>query len=146
MSVCTFIAADYELEEHFPSQEYPVSINIDKGIIDDGNADDNYYLNYFRDVDLYTDKKYGVYLEWNYTENRAKNIIEYIKDALENTDIVELWHVWLMDVFEYENRPIIHKYEISINDLKPEDILKLENSKIWNDINRPTYYCLIIKK
>lgn len=41
-----------------------------------------FFIN-FKDVDLYTDKEYGVYLEWDYTEGRAKQIINYIKNVLE---------------------------------------------------------------
>ena len=44
MSVCTFIAADIPLQEMKPSKEYSVLIDIDKGIIEDGGADDNFCL------------------------------------------------------------------------------------------------------
>ena len=44
MSVCIFLAADIPLQEVAPSKEYPIHIDIDKGTIDDGGADDNYYL------------------------------------------------------------------------------------------------------
>ena len=38
MSVCTFIASNSLLMEFKPSQNYPLEINIDKGIINDGGA------------------------------------------------------------------------------------------------------------
>jgi len=38
-------------------------------------AADNYFLSTFEDVKAYTDKKYAVCLEWNYTEDRAKRIV-----------------------------------------------------------------------
>ena len=82
MSACRFIASDIALPEFAPSQDYPIHINLDEGTIYDGGADDNYFLNTFADVKDYTDKNYGVYLEWDYTEGRAKQIIEYIKAAL----------------------------------------------------------------
>ena len=44
MSVCKFIAADIPLPEVKPPKEYPVHIDIDKGIIEDGGADDNKQL------------------------------------------------------------------------------------------------------
>ena len=44
MSVCTFIASDYPLQEAAPGQEYPFEINIDTGTIYDGGMDDNYFL------------------------------------------------------------------------------------------------------
>lgn len=147
MSVCTFIASNSPLPSVSPSKEYPVSINIDTGVIDDGGADDNFYLNEFQDVDLYSDKKYGVYLEWNYTDARAENIINYLKESLKNDDFVELWHVWLMDYYEYEDRPIIYHSSISIDDLTTQDIKEFDNEKIWNNKdypNRPSFYCLTI--
>ena len=76
MSVCTFIASDYPLQEAAPEQEYPIEINIDTGTIYDGGMDDNYFLFSFPDVSDYTNKKYGVYLEWNYTDGRAERILE----------------------------------------------------------------------
>ena len=36
MSVCKFIASDVSLQEMSPSKDYPVHIDIDNGIIDDG--------------------------------------------------------------------------------------------------------------
>ena len=63
MSVCTFFAADCPLKEVAPHMDYPVHIDVDRGIIDDGGADDNYFLNEFQDVSSYKDKKYGVRLE-----------------------------------------------------------------------------------
>ena len=44
MSVCTFIAADIPLQEAAPSKMYPVHIDLDKGTIEDGGADDNFFL------------------------------------------------------------------------------------------------------
>ena len=97
MSACRFIASDIALPEFAPSQDYPIHINLDEGTIYDGGADDNYFLNTFTDVKDYTDKSYGVCLEWDYTDGRAKQIIEYIKNALQKSEVVEFWHVWLMD-------------------------------------------------
>lgn len=70
MSVCTFIASDSPLREVAPEKEYPLEINLDDGTIYDGGADDNYFLLPFNDLLDYTDKKYGVYLEWDYTDGR----------------------------------------------------------------------------
>ena len=79
MSSCTFIASDRPLHEVRPSKEYPHIYNIDKGMLYDGGADDNFFLFTFEDVQSYTDKKYAVCLEWDYTDGRAKKILEYIK-------------------------------------------------------------------
>ena len=151
MSVCKFIAADIPLQEVRPSKDYPIHIDLDKGIIDDGGADDNFFLLPFPDVQDYTDKKYGVCLEWRYTDGRVEQILKYIRAALEKTELVELWHVWLMDYYEYEESPVIHKRKISITDMTIKDIYELDNADIWNCPDkhipsRPSFYCLKITR
>lgn len=148
MSVCTFIASDCPLKEVVPEKEYPLHINIDEGSIDDGGADDNYFLYTFPDVSSYTDKKYGVCLEWHYTEGRAKQILEYIKAALDHSEVVELWHVWLMDYYEYDERPIIRKQKLSFEELTVSEIQELDDAAIWNNpnCNRPSFYCLQVRR
>lgn len=149
MSVCKFIAADIPLQEVEPSKEYPVHIDLDKGIIDDGGADDNFFLLPFPDVQDYTDKKYGVCLEWNYTDGRAVQILKYLREVLKKTELVELWHVWLMDYYEYKDSPVIHKRTISIEEMTIRDIYELDKADIWNSPDkhipsRPSFYCLKI--
>lgn len=151
MSVCKFIASDMPLPEFAPSQEYPLHINIDEGTIYDGGADDNYFLTTFANVENYTEKKYAVSLEWNYTDGRAKQIIEYIKAALQKSESIEFWHVWLTDYFEFEDRPFIHKKTVSICELTTEAIEEIDNAAIWNTPDkmypqRPSFYCLTITR
>ena len=151
MSVCTFIAADIPLQEVAPSKEYPIHIDIDKGTIDDGGADDNYYLFSFRDVQDYTDKKYGVYLEWNYTDGRAEQILDYMRNVLKEVEQIEFWKVWLMDYYEYEDSPVIHKRMISIEEMTIQDMKEIDNADIWNKpdkylLGRPSFYRLIITR
>ena len=151
MSVCTFIAADIPLQEVAPSKEYPIHIDIDKGTIDDGGADDNYYLFSFRDVQDYTDKKYGVYLEWNYTDGRAEQILDYMRNVLKEVEQIEFWKVWLMDYYEYEDSPVIHKRMISIEEMTIQDMKEIDNADIWNKPDkylpsRPSFYRLIITR
>ncbi len=153
MSVCTFIASDFPLTEVTPSRDYPCEIRIDDGImtINDGDADDNYFLKIFADVANYTDKKYGVCLDWNYTKGRAKQIIEYIKTALREVGAIEFWHVWLMDYYEFEDRPFIHRETISIDELTAEHIKEIDDAEIWNTPDkmypdRPSFYCLTVTR
>ena len=152
MSECTFIASDYPLIEVEPSEDYPLDINFDDGMIYDGGTDDNYYLSIFTDVEDYTEKRNAVYLEWSYTEGRAKQIIEYIKDALQNTDPIELWHVWLMgSCYEFEDSPVIHRRTIFISELTTKHIKDIDNANIWNSPdkmfpNRPSFYCIETKR
>lgn len=145
MSVCTFIASDHPLPPHSPSRDYPLEINLDLGTVCDGEAEDNFFLHIFEEVQDYSDKKYGVWLEWNYTDGRAVQIIKYIKDALQHTDCVELWHVWLSTYCEYEDSPVIHGRTVSINELTKNHIKELDSAEIWNTPdktypNRPSFY------
>ena len=151
MSVCTFIAADIPLQEVAPSKDYPIHIDVDRGIIDDGGADDNFFLFSFPDVQDYTNKKYGVYLEWYYTDGRAEQILNYMRDALKEAESIELWRVWLMDYYEYEDTPVIHKWTISIKGMTIQDIKEIDNADIWNKPDkqlpsRPSFYRLIITR
>lgn len=152
MSVCTFLASDFPLAEFKPSQEYPFHADVDSGTIYDGNADDNFFLQTFNNVQFYTDKKYGVYLDWAYyTDGRARKILDYIKNVLEQTDDVELWHVWLTDYYEYDDRPIIQKRNISFREITVNDIKELDSQSVLNyadkrNPNRPTFYCLKITR
>lgn len=146
MSVCTFLASDYPLPAAAPSQEYPLEVNIDTGTVFDGGADDNYFLLPFPSVSAYTGKQYGVCLEWRPTQGRAARILEYIREILTHTETVEFWHVWRMDYWEHEDRPVFHRYTASIQELTPEDLRELDETEIWNnpDKNRPSFYCLTV--
>lgn len=147
MSTCIFIAANSPLPEVMPSQDYPLHINLDTGIISDGGADDNYSLLPFDEVDLYCNKKYGVYLELpQFTDGRARKIMEHIRLALQQDDSVEIWNVWLLGYWEYENRPYIRKRTIRMEELAAEDIEEIIDAENWGnkDKNRPSFYCLEI--
>lgn len=155
MSVCTFIASDFPLKEVAPVRDYPLEINLDDGEMYDGDADDNYSLLPFTDVWEYTGKKYGVHLEWNYcTEGRAKQLTEYLKNALRNADSVELWRVWLgvSDEFDdFEDSPVIHRQTIFIDELTVKHIEEIDHADVWNTPdkmypNRPSFYCLEIRR
>ncbi len=151
MSICRFIASNTPLTEFVPSKDYPVKIDIDKGTINDGGADDNYSLLTFDNVTDYTDKDYGVSLEWNYTDGRAVQIVEYIRTTLLEADSIEFWSVWLMGYYEYEDRPYIHRKTISIAELTTEHIKEIDNAEIWNTPDkmypeRPSFYCLTVTR
>ncbi|OUN97355.1 hypothetical protein B5F98_06410 [Pseudoflavonifractor sp. An44] len=145
MSACVFIAADVPLPEVRPSQDYLLHINLDNGIISDGGTDDNYSLLPFDEVDLYCNKKYGVYLELpQFTDGRARKIMEYIRAALLQADCVEIWNVWLMGCWEYDDRPYIRKSTIHMEELTVDDMKEIINAENWDnkDKNRPSFYCL----
>ena len=108
-----------------------------------------FFLLPFDDVNVYCEKKFGVYLELPlYTEGRARQIIDYIRSTLRQTESVELWNVWLLGYWEYDDRPYIRKKTVNINDLTVTDIKEINNAENWNnkDPNRPSFYCLEIIK
>lgn len=149
MSACTFLASDHPLPPVSPSREYPVEVKLNDGTVCDGGADDNFTLYPFAAVRDYTDKQYGVALEWYPTPGRALRILDYIRAALQDTDVVELWHVWLMGYYEYEERPVCHHYRTSLREITEKDIRELDGLAIWNhpdrrNPGRPSFYCLSI--
>ena len=151
MSACRIIASDMPLTEFAPSRDYPLEVNLDEGAIYDGDADDNYRITLFANVSDYTQKSYGVSLEWQYTDGRAEKIIEYVRSALTKTDSIELWLAWLMDYYEFEDRPFVRKKTISIAELNIKHIKEIDSAIIWNRSdktypNRPTFYCLTITR
>ena len=38
---------------------------------------------------------YNSILEWTFTEERAARLIEYIREHLESSELLEIWHIWL---------------------------------------------------
>ncbi len=147
MSNCVFIAANCPLPAVRPPREYPLIINLDTNTIDDGGADDNFSLLPFDDVDIYCEKKYGVYLELpQYSDGRAARIIEYITKILVKEKSVELWNVWLSDYWEFDDRPYIRRRTVHIDELTTNDIRKINDEENWDnkEPNRPSFYCLMI--
>lgn len=105
-----------------------VEFNVDTGEVKDGDFEDDFALYPAEGLsDIYTEKEYAVYLEWNrYTEARAKKIIAYIKENLEHTDEVELWHIWMGG---YETSAV-HTKQLRITELTPELIWELDEREI----------------
>lgn len=105
-----------------------VEINTETREINDGDFDDDFALYPAEGLsDIYTEKKYAVYLDWTrYTEGRAKKIINYIRENLEHADEVEIWHI-LSGAGELFS---VYTKRISFADLKPEMIRKLDGKEI----------------
>ena len=145
MSVCTFLASDVPLEGWRPSQDDPFSVNLD------GGEDDCFFSYPFSEVRTYTSKPFGVVLSWNGSERSARKIMEYIKMAIQKADSIELWHVWLTDYYEFEDRPFLHQKVLAFSQLSPAHLQALEDAEIWNTPdkqypNRPSFYCLTITR
>jgi len=129
MSYCTYIASNYPLPMvERPDRDCVIEFNTDTGEVNDGNYDDDFALYPAECLsDVRTEKKYAVYLEWNYyTEGRAENIIRYIKENLKHTDEVEIWHIWMGagEIFD------VHTKMIPMDSLSPEMIRELDGREI----------------
>ncbi len=149
MSVCIFIAADCPLKPHLPAKEYPLEINVDQGTVFDGDADDNFSLLPFHDYPDCTNLRNAVALEWAYcTEGRAQKIVEYVKEALARTDVVELWRVWRGALDEVEERPMIKTQTVAIADLSTAKIKEIDSAEIWVKARepRPTFRCIRVRR
>ena len=91
-------------------------------------------------MDLYCEKKYGVYLELpQFANGRAEQITAYIRTALMQAGSVEIWDVWLSGYWEFGDRPHICKRTVPIDELTTEDIKEIVQAGNWDnrDHNRP---------
>ena len=179
MSVLTYIASDFPLEERPNPHDRLVSVNealalgltvpdillrpdldrdkpgvilcsdrevvfdIDKGEIRDGALDDDFALFCADGLDsIFTGKKYTVGLEWHYyTEGRARQVIDYIRENLQHTDTVELWHIWMGSC----EKPLIRSRTVSIHALTPEDIRALMDGCVAEEFyDIPIQYRIVI--
>ena len=132
MSYYTYIASDVPLPVvERPDRDITIEIDTETGTVFDGDYEDDFALYPAEGLsDVRTEKKYAVYLEWSYyTEGRAKNIIEYVKENLRHTDEVELWHIW-SGAGELFN---VHTKRLSVDSLTPELIRELDERKIRID-------------
>lgn len=78
--------------------------------------------------DIYTEKKYFAYLEWEYTRNRAENLIQYIHRHLMEADEIELSQIWLGSGFD-EPLPKMKTYPILLNELTSLDLERVFKNK-----------------
>jgi len=78
-------------------------------------------------------------LEWDYTKGRAEKVIQYIREHLEHTSEVEIWHVWLGDGV----RPKIRNCTIALGEFTFDDLKELSDLEVWRE--PITHYCYTIK-
>lgn len=158
MSVFTYIASDYPLKEVENPHIKTLSVNqaLEMGIkvhdfllepsfdrdkpnvilwVDDKKnfgeisirAVSRDYLVY----DIYSGKKYLAQLEWEYTECRAKKLIEYIRDHLIGADEIELWNTWL-GIDSNRLKSQTKQHHIPIEQLTCSDLEKLFNKDTFD--------------
>ncbi|KOA19715.1 hypothetical protein CLHOM_18040 [Clostridium homopropionicum DSM 5847] len=144
MSQCSFIATDYELSEidnlKLNSKVITVGDAIKLGIKphelmpwEKMNPNDEVLIvndefdmgelvikkdsSFERNVSWYTSKPFIYSIEFAYTESRAEQLLEYLKENLLMGHILELWTVWLDE--KQNIKPDFYKYdELSIDLIK----------------------------
>lgn len=116
-----------------------ITINKERNTVDDGGLDDDFSILKLDDAteDIFTQKQYRVYIEWNYSRGRAERIIAYIRNQARD---LELWQAWLGDG---ANTRIV-KYSMKIDELTPEVLKEIDSLKVCDDA--PTQYCFVITK
>ena len=114
--------------------------------------------------DIYTAKPYCAELFWEYSEERAETVLQYIREQLSVVKELELWHIWLGGLIEEEKgeyRPKlkssrtrdaedvdwddwklhkVHKKEILFHNLSVEILKEFFFADSWNQ------RCLVVKK
>lgn len=117
-------------------------LDIESGILDDGDFDDDLAILILDEDtdDIYTEKKYKVYIEWTCTKGRSQKVIEYIREQLTYTDEIEIWNIWMGN----ESRPRIDKRLIPIEAFTSDDLVCFDNSDVFSQPS--TQYCLVITK
>ncbi|MDB7815937.1 hypothetical protein [Intestinimonas butyriciproducens] len=168
MSALFYIASDYPLDEvsnpHYktlsvnealsigmegiPEQFLEPGFDRDKpdvllwsdAFVEEGELDDDFSiwpLNSSTE-DIFTDKKYRVCLEWEYTRGRAERIIQYIREHLSHISELEIWHIWVGNGVY----PKIRKCTIPIDELTPDDLKELSDLEVYCE--PITHYCFVI--
>ena len=120
-----------------------VEFDVNRGEILDGALDDDFALLDASGMsDVFTEKRYAVYLEWHgFTEGRAQRVIEYIRGALRQTSEVELWHIWMGS----GERPLVRSRTLSIGELTPKGIKELLSNDVTKEFHEiPIQYRLVI--
>lgn len=117
-------------------------LDTETGVLDDGDFDDDLSILILDEDtdDIYTEKKYKVYIEWTCTKGRSQKVIEYIREQLTYTDEIEIWNIWLGN----ESRPRIDKRLIPIEAFNSHDLVCFDNSDVFSQPS--TQYCLVITK
>lgn len=92
----------------------------------------------YYDVSEYTDYPFIYEVNFVYTESRAKQLMDYLKDNMREGQIIELWRVWIDD--DKLNIPYSRLKE---NELTLNHLVQMYD---WNDENYQQQYCIVVEK
>lgn len=96
---------DWPLKDTSIDHKKPIILWIDrndepasdtKSIQNDIPDDDFSIIPMQKQEDIFSEKRYCASLEWSsYTKGRARRLISYIRQQLEHTPSLEIWHIWM---------------------------------------------------
>lgn len=162
MSVCSFIATNYEMPEiHSKAKYITVKEAIELGIEPhelvpwekmDLNAQvlfveneedlnelvikkDSYY-----DVSKYSSHPFLYEVSFIYTELRAKQLLEYLKENIREGQLLELWRVWIDDDDNEKNIPFIR---CSYKNLSLNHLVQMYN---WHHEKYKDQSCIVLER
>ncbi|MFJ8511793.1 magnesium transporter [Lysinibacillus xylanilyticus] len=162
MSFCSFIATNYEMPEVKTKAKYITvkeAIELDikphelipwekmdpnAQILFVENEDDLNELvikkDAYYDVSGYTSYPFIYEVNFIYSELRAKQLLEYLKENIREGQILELWTVWIGHEDNAINIPYIRCYyeELSLNHL-----VQMYN---WNHEKYKEQYCIVLER
>jgi len=146
LSIFQFLASDKPLKEVKDLYEGNLNeIEITK---------DMYYSSEY--AKEYSNKTYFSQLKWEYTEPRAKSIIDYLKIELKKLDEIEIWSIWLGENIELDDHIWLSNNKWVDDDVwldyrKPPGIdsisiseLSIQDLEFLGKSYKPT--CLIVNK
>ena len=142
---------DYALELDL-DRDKPILLYMDRKIhlnketkeLEDGDFDDDFSIRPFPPSEVYgihTEKPFCAEVCLHrYTDGRAKNILKYIKEHMQNVEELELWYIWLDD---YET-PVFRRKELLLSNLSVSTLKELEEAQLT--VKPLTHYCYKVKQ
>lgn len=139
---------DFLLSADFDKDQPDVVLYADRDVVihEDGTVEDGNFPDDFsvfpteKDISMQTKKPYCAQIQWHFTRERAEGLILYLKEQLQDTEDVELWHGWLDNDASHP----VQRKEISIDALTAADIAALEAADV---VAKPLiHFCLSIRK
>ncbi len=162
MSSFSFIATDYNIPEVYNSKEKVITVReamelgIKADIIPWEELDPNTKITYYENrsdlgelvinrstlfegnVRWYTDKPLIYSVIFEYTKQRANQLLKYLKDNIRPGQHLELWLIWL-DEKQVVQPKILNCEEISIDEIRQ---MYLE----WTIKREILHSCIVIEK
>lgn len=119
-----------------------IHFDLDNGTIENGDLDDDYSIIpiYPGRRDIHSEKKYQSRVECILSIGRAEKILALISELLENTDLVEFWHIYM----ENGETPRIIYYDAKLSEFTPEDMIEISDLPTYD--KGTIHHCVRIKK